>query len=132
MLRSAAAVIAGYFVMVLAVFALFKLWRVDVAIGPSSPGFMALSVAYGFVAAVAGGYVTALVARRAPLQHAGALTVIGLILSSINLHASWGTETFLYQLTFSIFPAAGVLLGGYLRAQRLVPALHGLSRRDWR
>jgi hypothetical protein len=130
MFRSAAAVVAGYFVMVLAVFSLFKAWRFDINEAPLSPGFMVLSIAFGFVAAVAGGYVTALIARRAPLRHAAALAAIGLILALINLRASWGTESFLYQLAFSILPAAGVLVGGYLFPKSVRG--HGLSRRAWR
>ena len=126
MLRSVLSVLAGIAVLTAASFA------IEAAVDPlllrvfpqSLPGPEALAsnlwvkgltFAYGLTCVAAGGYVTALIARRRPLEHAAAMGIIqaGLtiaaMLSPVGNHASrlqWIVTAFLS------IPAA--LLGGIL------------------
>ena len=115
MLRSVLAVIAGIVVLTAASFA------IEAALGPwllrTFPHeARALTFSYGMLCVAAGGYVAALLARRLPIRHAGAmgltqagLTIVAMFSPDSN-HAS--TAQWIAIATLSI-PAA--LAGGFLR-----------------
>lgn len=91
MLRSVVAVLAGIVVLTAASFA------IEAAVGfffPRSPWFRILTYAYGMLCVAAGGFVTAWIARRFPVQHAilmgvaqAGLTVLAMFSPESN-HAS--------------------------------------------
>lgn len=111
MLRSAAAVVAGYLTIVL----LMQLAMKTVLSGkveedaPLPP----LALAIGFFAAIAGGAVAAFLGRRAPLIHAMVLAMLGVASACISLFlrppGPLGAE-----VASMVVPTAGVLLGGWL------------------
>ena len=74
--RSILAVIGGYAVMATAVIALFVLWFQEPSTEPTV-GLMVLSLGYGFIFAIVGGYVTGLIAKRSEIQHVIALAAFG-------------------------------------------------------
>src|SRR5262245_42511930 len=87
MVRSALSLLVGIAVLTLASFAieltvnpaLLRLFP-DALPGPEAlslnPWVRALTFAYGLTCVAAGGYITAWVARRLPVQHAGAMGII--------------------------------------------------------
>ncbi len=114
--RSILAVMAGYLVMAAAVVALFAVCfpNPDVADIPSTK-FMLFSLAYGFAVAIAGGTVTAWIAKRAVMKHALALASGGLIMGIISLISGWGKAPLWYQIGNMLVVVTGVMVGGYLR-----------------
>ena len=151
-IRSVLAVLAGIVTLTAISFAieavvdplLLRLFPEDfpnlAALGRSVPA-RALMFSYGALSIAAGGYVTAWLARRAPLRHAAvmgatqtALTLLAM--RSMPNHASMAT--WIVTIT-STLPAA--LLGGWLFVRRLghretrfvvKPSEGGYSRTDSR
>jgi hypothetical protein len=127
--RSILAVIAGYLIIAVAVMALFAISFPDADpanIPAPSMGFMLFSIVYGFVFAVLGGYVTALLAKRAEMKHTLALGALGVVLGIISMVTAAGREPLWYQITNMVVIAAAVLLGGYFRTRK-VKAQAGLN-----
>jgi hypothetical protein len=90
---------------------------------PAPPAFLALNLGYGALFAVAGGFVAALVARRAPLAHAAALAavaLVGTIVSTVLMNVLAPKEAALeppwYPYVLAVLGPGGVLLGGWLRS----------------
>ena len=77
--RSILSVIVGYLVMAIAIMALFAIWFREKEAAPSD-GFMLFSLGYGFVLAVVGGYVTAMIAKHSEMKHAMALAVFSVLM----------------------------------------------------
>ncbi|HKV08809.1 MAG TPA: hypothetical protein VJ725_11765 [Thermoanaerobaculia bacterium] len=129
MIRSVLAVIAGYVVICVVVLSLSSLYP------PVTFGFMMLFIAYGFVAAALGGYVTAAVAGRHHLRHAIVLAAVGVTLAVLALVFSIHQEALWYQFANMAVPTAGVLLGGWVRerqarrARALPPVSPALARK---
>src|SRR5262249_4624257 len=82
-----------------------------------------LAVGYRMIDGTIGGYVTARLAPDRPLRHALALGIIGLLLSSAGLLATWnkgpefGPRWYPLALVFIAIPCA--CLGGWLRERQL-------------
>jgi hypothetical protein len=93
--RSLLAVIAGYAVMAAAIMILFALWFRDPTTVPSQ-GFMLFSLGYGFIFAVLGGYLTALLARRAEMKHTLALAGFSALLGGASMITFAGQEPLWY------------------------------------
>jgi hypothetical protein len=111
MLRSVAAVVAGYFVITI-------LMLIVIASGVAGPveddaALPPLALAWGFVAALAGGAVTAVIGRRSPLIHAMVLAMLGVVSACVSLFLrppnGMGAE-----IASIVIPTAGVLVGGWL------------------
>jgi peptidoglycan/LPS O-acetylase OafA/YrhL len=115
MIRSVLAVIGGYVVVAVAVMALFAAWFRDEAQTPTS-GFMALSLAYGFVFTIVGGYAAAWIAGRAELAHGAALAVLMAVLGVVSLTLSFGQQPLWYQVALILSPLPAAPLGGWLRS----------------
>jgi protein-S-isoprenylcysteine O-methyltransferase Ste14 len=71
---------------------------------------------------VAGGFVAALVARRAPLAHAAVLaavalagTVASVVLTPLVMPQDGGLEPPWYPYVLGVLGPGGILLGGWLR-----------------
>ncbi|MFN2400708.1 MAG: hypothetical protein ABR543_19045 [Gemmatimonadaceae bacterium] len=114
MIRSIAAIIAGYLVMAISIVGLFAAWFGPQA-GVPARGFLIYSLVYGFFVAITGGYVTALVAGRAELKHAVGLAVLAAIAALISAVMYAGREPLWYQFANLVVVTDGALLGGFVR-----------------
>ena len=75
--------------------------------GKPRPGYIFVNLGYSFLAAAAGGYVTALLAAANPLYHVLALGIIVLALAALSALQSKGKQPVWYQLTLLALDAAG-------------------------
>jgi hypothetical protein len=83
--------------------------------GKPEPSYAMVNVGYSFLAAAAGGYVTALAARANPLIHVLALALIVLLLAALSAMQSRGKQPIWYQLTLVAITPLGVFAGGLVR-----------------
>lgn len=120
------ALLAGFAVMavlvVLVTAALTRLtpeW-VDPA-GSNSPStaYVFVNFGYSFLAAAAGGYVTAWVAGNNPLYHVLALAIIVLAMSALSALQQKGKQPVWYALTLIGLTPLGILAGGLVRLRVL-------------
>jgi hypothetical protein len=83
--------------------------------GKPQPGYIFVNLGYSFLAAAAGGYVTALLAAANPLFHVLALGIIVLALAALSALQTKGKQPVWYQLTLVALTPLGVLAGGLVR-----------------
>ena len=121
MTRSILAVIVGYLTMAVAIIALFAISFRQPDAAPTQT-FMLLSLVYALFAALAGGYVTALIARRKELKHTIALATFAALMGIVSMIVSAGQEPLWYQIANIAVMVPAVLLGGYLRASHATKA----------
>ena len=88
-------------------------------LGTPKPGYIFVNLGYSFLAAAAGGYVTALLAAANPLYHVLALGIIVLALAALSAMQSKGKQPVWYQLTLVALTPIGVLAGGLVRLRVL-------------
>jgi hypothetical protein len=119
-LRAFLALIAGFATMALLVAILTALltrltpsW-VGSAGKPTS-GYMFVNLGYSFLAAAAGGYVTAWAAQANPLVHVLALALAVLALSSLSALQQRGQQPVGYLLALVAISPVGVFAGGLVR-----------------
>ena len=118
------ALVAGFAVMALLVIVLTALlarlvpsWvAVD---GNPQPAYVFVNLGYSFLAAAAGGYVTAWAAAANPLIHVLALGIVVLALSALSAMQSRGKQPVSYQLALVAISPLGVLAGGLVRLRVL-------------
>lgn len=126
MLRSVLAIVAGYLVSAVLVFVGFTVLG---RIAPSAmsaaglaaaprPGLVLGILLMDVVIAVVGGYVTALIARRAPIGHALALGVLMFILGIVTAWASPEREPTWYAIWMPIVVLPAAVVGGMIRARQ--------------
>lgn len=118
------ALLAGYATMAVLVIAITALltrltpsWVGEQ--GRPSPGYVFVNLGYSFLAAAAGGYVTAYVAVANPLYHVLVLGVIVLALAALSALQSRGKQPIWYQLALLAIAPLGVMAGGLLRLRVL-------------
>lgn len=87
--------------------------------GKPRPAYIFVNLGYSFLAAAAGGYVTAFAAAANPLGHALALGIVVLVLSALSALQSLGKQPVAYQLALAAISPLGVLAGGLLRLRVL-------------
>jgi len=91
--------------------------------GAPQPAYIAVNIGYSFLAAAAGGYVTALIAQRFargnPLIQVLALALIVLLLAALSAMQSRGKQPIWYQLTLVAIVPLGVFAGGVLRLRAM-------------
>ncbi len=123
-LRTFLALLAGFATMALLVMVLTALltrmipsWTGNE--GSPRPGYMFVNLGYSFLAAAAGGYVTAWAAAANPLIHTLALAIVVLALAALSVLQSKGLQPIWYQLTLVAIMPLGVLGGGLLRLRVL-------------
>ena len=115
-IRSVLAVLAGYAVLTAVVLLLFFLWS-----GGAEPtetptrDFMLLALGVGFVGAVAGGWVTAVLAPGHRWKHVQGLAAVILLVAAVNLFWAAGDEPLWFQLGNIGLGVAGVFVGGSLK-----------------
>lgn len=125
MIRSIFAVLAGYAVMMVTVgLATYLLQAIEpswfLAGTPPPPPYLALSVAYSFVAAFCAGWLTGRIGQRKPLLHATAMALLAFLMSIVPaVFYGVQTEPRWLQAVPSILMPATVIAGGWLRARAL-------------
>ena len=87
--------------------------------GKPNPAYVFVNLGYSFVAAAAGGYVTAWAAAANPLIHVLALGIVVLVLSALSALQSRGKQPVWYALTLFAVTPMGVLAGGLVRLRVL-------------
>jgi hypothetical protein len=118
------ALAAGFLTMVVLVGALTALlmrltpgWVRDQ--GKPQPGYIFVNICYSFLAAAAGGYVTAWVAVANPLYQVLALAIIVLAISALSAMQQRGKQPVWYQLALIAISPIGVFAGGIIRLRVL-------------
>lgn len=87
--------------------------------GKPKPGYVFVNLSYSFLAAAAGGYVTALIAAANPLYHDLALAIIVLALGALSAMQQRGKQPIWYQLALIAISPVGVFAGGVIRLRVL-------------
>ena len=87
--------------------------------GKPQPGYVFVNLGSSFLAAAAGGYVTAWVAAANPLIHVLALGLVVLALAALSALQSRGKQPIWYQLALVAISPIGVLAGGLVRLRVL-------------
>lgn len=78
-------------------------------------GYIIVNLGYSFLAAAAGGYVTAWIAMHNPLIHVLALAITVLLLAALSALQQRGKHPIWYLLTLVALTPLGVLAGGLIR-----------------
>lgn len=118
------ALVAGFAVMALLVIVLTALLTRLVPSwvatdGKPQPGYVFVNLGYSFLAAAAGGYVTAWAAAANPMVHVLALGIVVLALSALSAMQQRGKQPVWYQLAMVAISPLGVLAGGLVRLRVL-------------
>lgn len=124
-LRSAGAVLAGLVTIVVLSIATDQVIHALGVYPPwgepmLDPGLNMLALAYRVVWTLTGGYVTARLAPTAPIAHALALGVVGLVLGGLGAVAAWEMSPAWFLVLVAVFGPPCAWAGG-----RLERALHG-------
>ena len=83
------------------------------------PMYIFANLGYSFLAASAGGYVTAWAAAGNPLVHVLALAIAVLVLSALSALQMRGKQPVAYQLALVAISPMGVVAGGLVRLRVL-------------
>jgi hypothetical protein len=83
--------------------------------GSPSTGYVLVNLGYSLMAAILGGYVTAMIAHDNILRYAFALALIVLVLGGLSALQERGRQPVWYQLTLLAIMPIGAILGGLLR-----------------
>jgi hypothetical protein len=81
--------------------------------------YVFVNLGYSFLAAAAGGYVTAWAASGNPLVHVLALAIAVLILSALSALQMRGKQPIAYQLALVAISPLGIMAGGLVRLRLL-------------
>ena len=87
--------------------------------GKPQPAYIFVNLGYSFLAAAAGGYVTAWAAPGNPLIHVLALGIAVLLLAALSALQQRGQQPVWYVLTLVAISPLGVLAGGLVRLRVL-------------
>jgi hypothetical protein len=87
--------------------------------GKPRPGYIFVNLGYSFLAAAAGGYVTAWIGTANPPLYVLVLGMIVLVLAGLSALQSRGKQPMSYQLALLAIAPVGVLGGGLLRLRVL-------------
>jgi hypothetical protein len=87
--------------------------------GKLQPGYIFINICYSFMAAAAGGYVTAWIAAANPLYHVLALAIIVLAMAALSAMQQRGKQPVWYQLILIVISPLGVFAGGIIRLRVL-------------
>jgi hypothetical protein len=118
--RSVLAVVGGFVAMavIVMVSGVVATKAMKVEMGRPTPSYMTVNLLYSFGAAVAGGYIAALIAGRAPLAHGIALAVLLLVMSGVSAVQSKGWQPGWYLVTLAVVCPLFCVLGAWLKAGR--------------
>lgn len=87
--------------------------------GTPKPGYIFVNLGYSFLAAAAGGYVTAWIAAHNPLVHVLALAITVLLLAALSALQQRGEQPVWYMLALVALTPLGVFAGGLVRLRVL-------------
>jgi len=87
--------------------------------GKPRPGYAFVNLGYSFLAAAAGGYVTAWASAANPLIHVLVLGIVVLAMAALSALQSKGMQPVWYALTLLVLMPFGVLAGGLVRLRML-------------
>lgn len=87
--------------------------------GKPKPAYAFVNLGYSFLAAAAGGYVTAWAAAGNPLHHVLVLGIVVLAMAALSALQSRGMQPIWYAITLLTLMPVGVLAGGLLRLRVL-------------
>ena len=130
MLRSVGAVLAGFLLATIIVL-LSTMIAVALMLPPAGPGMMpeptgsylAVNLICGLLAASAGGWLAARLARHAPLGHAMAvgtvMLVLGLAAAAMESDGTTGRQPGWYLYAVALIGWVGASLGGVLRSRQV-------------
>lgn len=90
-------------------------WSADA--GELSPGAASVNLAYGFVAAIAGGYITAWLGELKPLSDVLALAIVVLVVEAVSVLQARDRQPVWYLTALLVLSALGVFVGGLTRLQ---------------
>lgn len=82
--------------------------------GRPGPGAAFVTLGYSFLAAAAGGYVTARIAAASPLVYILALALAVLVLAALSALQARGRQPIWYQLLLAVISPLGVVAGGLI------------------
>ncbi len=123
-LRAFMALVAGFSTMALLVIAITALlakltpsWVGER--GKPQPAYMFVNLGYSFLAAAAGGYVSAWAAQGNPIVLVLALAIAVLLLAALSALQQRGQQPVWYMLTLVGITPVGVLAGGLVRLRVL-------------
>ncbi len=94
------------------------------------PGYIFVNLGYSFLAAAAGGYVTAWIAQHNPLFHVLALAITVLLLAALSALQQRGQQPVWYMLTLVALTPLGVFAGGSVPIARPWHSLMHAPRRE--
>ncbi|HEY2858802.1 MAG TPA: hypothetical protein VGJ21_10330 [Terracidiphilus sp.] len=119
-LRTVYALLGGFAVMTALVFAvtMVLMKRAPAWVGTAgkpNPSYLLVNVGYSFLAAAAGGYVTAWIAADNPLPKILMLAIAVLVMSAISALEARGRQPAGYQIALAVLAPIGVIAGGLLR-----------------
>ena len=124
-LRAFFALLAGFATMVAFIALMNALlkrlvpsWMDEIA-GTSKLDYLFVNLGYSFLAAAAGGYVTAWLSAANPLIHVLALSIVVLLLAALSALQQRGEHPVWYMLTLVALTPIGVLAGGFVRLRML-------------
>ncbi|MGO9337147.1 MAG: hypothetical protein ACLPY1_06535 [Terracidiphilus sp.] len=83
------------------------------------PGYAFVNLGYSFLAAAAGGYVTAWLSAANPLIHVLVLGIVVLAMGALSALQARGKQPVWYALTLLALTPLGVLAGGLVRLRVL-------------
>ena len=81
--------------------------------------YLFVNLGYSFLAAAAGGYVTAWIAGSNPLLHALVLAIIVLLLGALSAFSARGRQPVTYQIALIALSPLGVMAGALVRLRIL-------------
>jgi hypothetical protein len=119
MLRSVAAVAAGYLIFGLGTAALFAFGGQNPRVLPSTATIV-LFTACGAALAFLGGYFAALVASQREALHAAALAALIGVIALVSLALDWSRGSVWTELAVLVAMVPAAVIGGLVR-QRAVP-----------
>ncbi len=120
MLQAFGSLLAGFAAMALVVVAATALLKqfapewVGAETRPQ-PGYVFVNLGYSFLAAAAGGFVTAWIARASPLPAVLGLAVVVLVMGALSALTARGKQPMWYQAALLAIAPLGVLAGGLVR-----------------
>jgi len=135
-LRGILSVVAGYVFTGVVVVALtlaiqpFLPDELDALRGAQVWPWRGLMLAYSAAAAVAGGYLTALLAHRAPVAHATALGALILAIGVATTVVERERVPVGFNVTLAVVGGFGAAVGGHLRSARTGPSAQSRLPRE--
>jgi hypothetical protein len=115
--RSILAVVVGYLIFAISAFTFFQVSG-QAPHRPAPLSIMVLSMAFGMLFAVLGGYVAAWLAGRRPVAHGGAVAAVLAIGAAVSLLSTIGKGAVWSQVSALILMAPCAVLGGWLRLRQ--------------